>query len=268
MNISFIGYGNMAKAIAVGLVKDPAFQLKASAPSLTNEIDNFGIQTCSDNLSILKSAEVLILAVKPHQIKNILTEIEGHLQPETIIVSVAAGLTLDWFHDNGVVSPTVRAMPNIASAVGKGATPLMANTKVTNKQKQMVERIFNTTGITTWVNSDKEFNAYTALSGSGPAYVYLFIEAMVDAAVTLGIELDEAKKFALQTAAGAIELAVDSELDLPALRRQVTSPGGTTEAAIDVFEESNQLHNLVREAMRANIGRSRQLGESQRTSGD
>lgn len=90
MNISFIGYGNMAKAIAVGLVKDPAFQLKASAPSLTNEIDNFGIQTCSDNLSILKSAEVLILAVKPHQIKNILTEIEGHLQPETIIVSVAA----------------------------------------------------------------------------------------------------------------------------------------------------------------------------------
>ncbi len=252
----------MAKAITVGLLKNPSFKIKASAPSLKDEIDEFGIETCSSNIKVLDSANVLILAVKPHQIESVLLEIKNHLDDNTVVVSVAAGITLEWF-DKHLKAPIVRAMPNIGSAVGQGATPLMANAHITGAHQAMVAEIFNAIGITSWVKTVDELNAFTALSGSGPAYVFLFIEAMIHAATALGVDAESAKAFALQTASGAVVLANDSQLDLASLRRQVTSPGGTTEAAIGVFNESNQLFNLVQKALEANIKRSHELSNSQ-----
>lgn len=259
MKISFIGFGNMAKAIACGLLKTKKFQISAAAPSLTAGVNDQGIETHNDNLAVLPGRDVIILAIKPAQMKAVYHQISRHLPPTSLLISLAAGIDFNWFaqeYDKPV--PIVRAMPNIASAIGLGATPLMANSWVTKPQQKKAELIFNHVGITTWVTEEKELNIFTALSGSGPAYIVLFMEAMINAAVDMGIEKAAAQKFTLQTVMGAASLVEQSASEIAELRKRVTSPAGTTAAAIAVFQQHG-LEPIVKAAMTSALKRAEEL---------
>lgn len=261
MNICFIGYGNMAKAIARGLISHIDYSLTAASPSLTAGKNNQGITTEPDNRTAVQEADIIILAVKPAQMSAVLAEILPVLPPACLLISVAAGLSLTWFAQQGINQALVRSMPNTPAAIGLGATPLIANKHVCAQQKKQAELIFSRIGITTWVSTEDEMDAFTALSGSGPAYVFLFIESLIDAAAALGINESDAKLFALQTVAGSVKLAQESNLSLNELRTKVTSPGGTTAAALNILQP--QLNQLIITAMRAAKERAAELGISE-----
>lgn len=259
MNISFIGFGNMAKAIARGLAKQGVHTLYASSPSLSLGINKDKIHTHHDNKAFLKAADVLILAVKPAQMSTVLEEIALLIPPHCLLISVAAGLNLDWFMQRCKVNQAIiRTMPNTAAAIGMSATPLIANKHTNAEQKKWAETIFSSIGLTAWADVEEELDTFTALSGSGPAYVFLFMESMINAAVALGLKEPIARAFTLQTIFGAINLAQSSELSLSELRTRVTSPGGTTAAALQVLH--NQLDSLLLAAMEAAKNRSHELG--------
>lgn len=260
MRIGFIGFGSMAKAIARGLIKENKHQLFAAAPSLTQGVNKEGIHTYDDNKELVAEAELIILAVKPSQMDTVVKEISPLLSDTQLIISVAAGLSLAWFEKH-FTRPLalIRTMPNTPASVGLGATPMIANQKVTIEQKQWAEAIFTTIGITQWVDKEEEMNVFTALSGSGPAYVFLFVETLTKAAMSLGLEAEIAQKFALQTCIGALKLAENTNLSLSQLRTQVTSPGGTTSAALAVLEP--QLDGLIYSALLAAKIRAEELGK-------
>jgi pyrroline-5-carboxylate reductase len=260
MKVSFIGFGNIAKAIAHGLMKQKHFSLYAAAPSLTpNQFD--GVCTTSDNKAVVGNTEVLVLAVKPMVMDEVLKEISPLLPAHCLVISVATGLNFQWFAKRlPQHQPVVRAMPNTPAQVACAATPLIANSWVNNKQKNEAEAIFAHIGLTAWAQHEEEIDAFTALSGSGPAYFFLFLEEMIKAAVTLGLSESVAKTFALQTAEGAIQLAKQSPLDLTALRNSVTSPAGTTAAALNQLNP--QLGTLVLQAMKAAKERAIEIGQS------
>lgn len=259
MNITFIGYGNMAKAIARGLVKNRNFSLSAAAPSLTAGVNKDGIHTYHDNKEAVQNADIIILAVKPIQMRTVLEEISSLISSHCLLVSVAAGLSLPWFSQHcNAEQAIIRTMPNTPASVGLGATPMIANNHTSAQQKEWAELIFSNIGLTAWADNEDEMDAFTALSGSGPAYVFLFIEAMIASAVNLGIEPSIAKIFTLQTFTGAINLANNSDLSLSDLRSKVTSPGGTTAAALNLLEEP--LITLIHKAMIAAKNRAHELG--------
>lgn len=261
MNISFIGYGNIAKAIAAGIKLNEVHEIRAAAPSLPTGINKSGIRTYSDNLEVIGDSDILILAVKPSIMSAVLEQININVFPkDCLVISVASGLNLSWFEQHLPHIPIIRAMPNIATALGKGATPMIANKFVTKIQQQRAEQIFANLGLVTWVDKERDMDGFTALSGSGPAYIFMFMEAMIKAAIKLGIEEKIATAFALQTCNGAVALATESPLELKDLRNTVTSPGGTTAAAIDVFTRYN-LDSIVDEAMNSACDRARQLGQ-------
>lgn len=259
MNITFIGYGNMAKAIARGLGKNTLFSLSASAPSLTAGVNKEGLKTYHDNKEAVINADIIILAVKPAQMSAVLKEISPIISAHCLLVSVAAGLSLSWFAKNcNAKQAIIRTMPNTPASVGLAATPMIANEYSSVQQKEWSELIFSSIGLTTWADNEDEMDAFTALSGSGPAYVFLFMEAMTESAIRLGIEPSIAKIFTLQTFTGAINLAHNSDLSLTHLRSKVTSPGGTTAAALNVLEEP--LLALIHKAMSAAKNRAHELG--------
>ncbi|RUR09168.1 pyrroline-5-carboxylate reductase [Legionella sp. km772] len=260
MKIGFIGFGSMAKAIARGLIKEPTHQLFAAAPSLTKGINAEGIQTYHDNKELVQQVEIIILAVKPSQMDKVINEINAHLSPSSLVISVAAGLSIEWFA-NRFTKPyaLIRTMPNTPASIGLGATPMFANTYVSRDHKQWAEAIFSSVGLTHWAKAEEEMDVFTALSGSGPAYVFLFVEALTNAAIALGLESAIAQKFALQTCRGALKLAENTNLSLSQLRTQVTSPGGTTAAALGVLEP--QLEGLIHKAMQAAQIRAEELGK-------
>lgn len=259
MNISFIGFGNIAKAIAEGLHHNPVNELRAAAPSLSEGVNKNGIKTFSRNQAVINDADIVILAVKPTQMSSVLTEIATNLPAHCLVISVASGLSLAWFDNYLPNVAIVRAMPNIASAVGKGATPLIANKFVSKTQQDQADQIFTSLGLVTWVKNEGDINALTALSGSGPAYIFMFMEAMINAAITLGIDADVAKAFVFQTFDGALGMASNTKLSLSELIATVTSPAGTTAAAIHILTQHN-FDALISEAMNAAYKRAEQLG--------
>ena len=258
MKISIIGFGNMARAMATNLLHNKLIQLRVASPSLPTGINADGIETHSDNLAIIPDADVIILAVKPVQMARVLEQVRPALPLGCLVISVASGLNLASYALN---RPMIRAMPNIAAAVGQSATPLIANALVTAQHKKIADDIFTHMGITTWLDEESQLDALTALSGSGPAYVFLFMESMIKAAVELGLPKDVATSFTLQTVHGAVSLAMASQTRLDALRASVTSPAGTTAAAISVFMERG-FDSLIHDAMVAAYERARQLGSS------
>lgn len=262
MNISFIGFGSMAKAIICGLSNEQHHKLSASAPSLTRGINKSKIHTYYDNKEVIADAEVVILAVKPAQMDAVLKEITPTLPASCLLISVAAGLPLGWFATRCPKSQAViRTMPNTPASIGLASTPMIANHHTTNEQKQKAEYIFSTIGFMHWVFNEEDMDTFTALSGSGPAYVFLFIEALVDAAVALGLDRPISEKFALQTCKGALKLAEQSDLSLSQLRTKVTSPGGTTAAALKVLQFN--LDKLILSAMAAAKARAHELAQIQ-----
>ncbi|WP_412754536.1 pyrroline-5-carboxylate reductase [Legionella donaldsonii] len=260
MKISFIGFGNMAQAIARTLRNNRDYQIFAASPSLAKGINDDGFHTDHDNLAIIKDADVIFLAVKPANLKTVLTQISPHLAPNCLLVSIAAGMSLSWLAQYCPTNQAiVRSMPNIPIAVQEGATPLIANDYVTNKQKYLIEQLFQASGLTTWVTKESDIDSLTALSGSGPAYVFLFMEAMINAAKKLGLDENLAHSFTLQTVLGAAHLAKNNTLELSALRKKVTSPSGTTAAALDILRQQG-FEELIFQAMKAACERAQQLG--------
>ncbi|MCR9192048.1 MAG: pyrroline-5-carboxylate reductase [Gammaproteobacteria bacterium] len=261
MNISIIGYGNMAKAIAQGLLQNPAYHLQVSSPSLPIGQSHPRCQTHHSNLAILPEADVLILAVKPIKMAEVLAEIRPQLRSNLLLISVAAGLSFTWFQSQLPPDmPLVRAMPNIAAACGQSATPLVANAWVNQTQQDASLALFSQCGRAIWTTKEADLDAFTALSGSGLAYIFAFAEAMRQGGITLGLDPTVATTFAVQTLQGAAQLATDPTRSLQSLQDSITSKAGTTAAALDVFAERH-LSDIVLSAMQAAVVRSQTLRE-------
>lgn len=265
--LAFIGGGNMAASLMGGLIADGhnAQSIWVADPD-RNRLDTlrqrFGVNTTSDNLQAAQEAEVVILAVKPQQLKSAAIALKSLATPsQPLWLTIAAGVRIsDLEHWLGGPAPILRAMPNTPALVQAGATALIANSQVTPHQQQLAESVLRAVGLTLWLNNEDLMEVVTALSGSGPAYFFLIMEAMEKAAIDLGLEPNSARLLTLQTAFGAAKMALESEEDSASLRRQVTSPGGTTERAIAALEEAN-IREIFARALRAARKRSRELAE-------
>lgn len=262
LQIGFIGAGAMARAIIGGLLKSglPSTQIQASAKTeeTCKDVENtLGIRTDS-NHDLAKTCDVLVLAVKPQLLKEVCEEIAPTLRRDQLLISVAAGVTsqaiASWAGNHAII----RCMPNTPCAIGQGASGLFANAAVNSEQKAIADAILSSVGLALFVNEEPLIDSVTAIAGSAPAYFFLFLEAMIDSGKTLGLDEDTAKKLAIQTAAGAAQLALTSEDSLESLRKSVTSPKGTTEQAI-LSMENNNLRGLVDQAMKACVNRAQQL---------
>ena len=263
--LAFVGAGNMAAALIHGLVEDgyPPDRITAAdadAAKLGALGKRYGIRTSPDNIGAVADADVIVLAVKPQVIRDVARELAPAVSGRNpLVVSIAAGVpsaTLqDWL---GGDIPVVRTMPNTPAMVQTGATALFASPQASEEQRSHAESLMRAVGLTLWLDDEKKMDAVTALSGSGPAYFFLVMEAMTNAARDLGLEHDTASLLTLQTALGAARMAMESEDDPSTLRARVTSPGGTTEQAIGVLE-AGDVHGLFRRALAAACKRSVEL---------
>ncbi|ORZ10247.1 pyrroline-5-carboxylate reductase [Absidia repens] len=226
----------------------------------------------ADNFEVIDGADVVILAVKPQVLRQVLSSCSDLLlkNPSTLIISIAAGITTQdmhkWMHTDQPVN-IVRCMPNTPSLVGEGAAGLYATQGVTKQQRDTAENIMQAVAKQVlWVKDEALIDSVTGISGSGPAYFFLIMEAMQNAGVAAGLTPEDAKALTLQTCLGATKMAQSSEDDLATLRRKVTSPKGTTEAAINSME-ANNIRQVMKDAVyaAANRGRelSRELGQEQ-----
>jgi len=262
-SVGFIGAGNMARSIIGGLVADKALELTilASDPStdkLTELKNTFAVEIAESNQTLIEQCDVVVLAVKPQSMHKVLTEVDAS-QSNAMFLSIAAGVTIKTIA-KCLQTPKaiVRTMPNTPALVQCGATGLYANEHVSAQQKNYADTIMNAIGIALWVESEDLLDSVTALSGSGPAYYFLVMEAMQQAAEKLGLSSDIARQLTIQTALGSARLAADSDEAPAQLRQRVTSPGGTTEQAINTFQDLG-LVDIFAKAMQAAYDRSQSL---------
>jgi pyrroline-5-carboxylate reductase len=262
--IAFIGAGNMAKAIIGGLLAEgySRSRIIAAGPrmeTLDKVKREFAVDITTDNNAAATQAEVVILGVKPQMLKEVSLALRDSLAHKPLIISVAAGITTEslasWLGEDQAI---VRCMPNTPSQLRAGASGLFANKWVSDAQRSSANAILGAVGIVQWLDHEALLNPVTAVSGSGPAYFFLFMEAMIEAGEKLGLSRECATELTLQTALGAAMLAKESQCDVAELRRRVTSPKGTTEQAINSFEQ-DQLRETVLSAMTACCNRALEL---------
>ena len=265
LKIAFIGAGNMASSIIGGLVEagHPAELISAADPfpaSLEKVAGIAPVNCCDDNASAAAGADIVILAVKPQVMAEASSSIAGAVSDSgAVVVSIAAGITTATLENRlGASAAVVRCMPNTPALLGEGASGLFANANTSSEQRDMAAYLLDAVGTTCWVEKEIDLDAITALSGSGPAYFFLFTEAMIDAGVKLGLDRDTATQLAMQTGLGAARMAIEDEADLVELRRRVTSPGGTTQAAVERFE-ADGLRQQVEAAMQAAFDRAQEM---------
>jgi len=265
--LAFIGGGNMASSLVGGLIADgwnPASIRVAdtSAQQLERLSQHFPVTTTTDNRAAVAQADVIVLAVKPQSMQAVTRELAADISRQhSLVISIAAGIresTLrDWL---GAGTAIVRTMPNTPAMVQSGATALFANPAVNDEQRSIAESILRAVGVAIWVDDEALMDAVTALSGSGPAYFFLFMEALQQAGCELGLPDKTAHLLTLQTAFGAAKMALESTEEAATLRRRVTSPGGTTERAIAVLQDGG-FEALVSRALQAAAARSRELAD-------
>ena len=267
--VTFIGGGNMARAIYGGLIDSgfAASNISVVDPSTAaqNNARLAGIKQVFDSASgSTLSADLIVLAIKPQLTKAALTPLAGRLGPNSFVLSIVAGINAEslavllGLSDAGCI---IRCMPNTPALVGEGMTGLYANTNEGSAEgKGLAEGVMSSVGQCVWVKNESDLDIITAISGSGPAYFFLFIESLTDAAIALGMDDASARKLALQTALGASRLASLSHEDAATLRKNVSSPGGTTEQAIQSFEASN-IRGIVIQATQAAARRSVELSK-------
>ncbi len=266
--IAFIGGGNMATSLIAGLIADgyaPAALCVAEPDANRREIlrERYAVQVVADNRDALAHAETLVLCIKPQLAPGVCREI-GDLAGGLglLVISVMAGVTeagiQRWL---GVPLPVVRAMPNTPAMVQTGAIGLHASPEVSEDGRNRAETILRSAGLARWVAEETQIDAVTAISGSGPAYFFLLMESLEQAGIDLGLDPETARLLTIQTALGAARMAVESEAPPARLREQVTSPGGTTERALRVFDEAG-LRELVGRAARAARDRAAEISRS------
>lgn len=265
--LAFIGAGNMARSLIGGLIADgwDATCISVSDPDtaqLAALSSRFQVNTDTNNHSVTENADVVVLAVKPQIIRDVgldLSELIQNRQP--LLISIAAGIrATDLQRWLGGSCALVRCMPNTPALVQSGATALWRNEHVSDEQKDLAESILRAVGLALWVDSEDLMDSVTALSGSGPAYFLLVMEALQEAGQAMGLPEETAKLLSLQTAFGAAKMALESSEDAAVLRQRVTSPGGTTEKALAVLENGG-LRALFSDALNAARERSRELAE-------
>ncbi len=263
----FIGAGNMARSLIGGLIADgwdPArIQVADPGSEPLQLIRQLGVtNTGNDNSAVAAGCEVVLLAVKPQVMPAVAREISTAVQQhQPLIISIAAGIReadlRRWLGDRTAI---VRCMPNTPALVLSGATALYANPRTSEQQRDLAESLLRAVGLTLWVDNEELMDAVTALSGSGPAYIFLVIEALQAAGNELGLSADQARLLAIQTTFGAAKMALESQDEPAVLRQCVTSPGGTTEQALKVLE-AGKLRGLFLEALKSARDRSKQLAE-------
>jgi len=265
MNITFIGGGNMAGAIIGGLVRQNIDARLINAVEVVPELreqlaQRFGIVAFAGIEQLPVVGDVVVVAVKPQQMRAAVQPLASRLRNQTVL-SIAAGIRVaDLSRWLGGYSRIVRCMPNTPALIGAGITAAYGTPAITPIERNAVEHVLKAIGKFIWVENEMLLDPVTAVSGSGPAYVFYFIEALRDAAVELGLSADAAAKLAVETFLGAAKLAEQSGEDVVALRARVTSKGGTTERAIGSMDTDQIKQHIIR-AVRAAAQRSRELGD-------
>jgi pyrroline-5-carboxylate reductase len=260
--IGFIGGGNMATSLVSGLIasghEPGSIRVSDISPEqLKSLAERLKVNVTPSNETVVNESDVVVLAVKPQIMRDVAKQIAPAIQQrKPLVVSIAAGIRerslSAWL---GADIAIVRCMPNTPALVLTGATALHANDKVSTEQRTIAENILRSVGIALWVKDEKELDAVTAVSGSGPAYYFLLMEAMEQAAVNLGLTEETARLLVLQTALGAAKIALESSESPELLRKRVTSPGGTTQRAIETFQQGG-FTDLVAKALNAARDRS------------
>ncbi|QOC22420.1 pyrroline-5-carboxylate reductase [Wenzhouxiangella sp. AB-CW3] len=264
--ITFIGAGNMAQALIGGLINanHPTDCVRVADPSADQRqavSGQFGIEAHGENARAADGADVIMLAVKPQVMDSVLDSLKHSVRPETLVISVAAGVTLAQMA-RGLDGHrrSVRAMPNTPALYGAGITGMVADEGVTRDDRERTTQILGTAGKTVWVADESLMDVVTAISGSGPAYFFRFVELLTRAGTRAGLDEADAAALARQTAFGAGTMLAESDLDAAELRRRVTSPGGTTAAALEALDQAG-LDEIVDQAVQAAIQRGKELGQ-------
>lgn len=264
--IAFIGGGNMAGSMIGGLLAKgcPAADIRVSDPDPDTRarLEGLGVITTASNAEAVAMAQVVVLAVKPQQLRQVCLEVAASVaQNGALLISIAAGIETPslqvWL---GADCAIVRCMPNTPALLQCGATVLFATAAVSPGQRDHASAILHSVGTVAWVEREELMHAVTAVSGSGPAYFFLVMEAMQQAAETLGLDPELGRELIAQTALGAARMALQPDVEISELRRRVTSPGGTTERALRVLEERG-LRRVFETALTAASNRSRELAE-------
>jgi pyrroline-5-carboxylate reductase len=262
-SIAFIGVGNMAGAIIRGLIQNgyPADLITGTARNDEKRVafaEELGINMTHDNCVAVADADVIVLCVKPAQMEQVVAGFKPMVSPDQLYISVAAGLGLesltDWLGDVAIV----RSMPNTPAQLGAGMTGLIANDKVSDAHKDWVTELFASVGDSLWVEDENHMHTVTALSGSAPAYFFRFLEAMIKSGQAQGLDEASCRKLASHTMLGAARMVTETPENISKLRKNITSPNGTTEQALNSFE-NNDIDQIVDQAMQACITRSNEM---------
>lgn len=265
MNLAFIGAGNMARAIISSLVKK---QLANPADITVSDINSaslelaalqFGVNVTASNIRAVENADAIVLAVKPQNLDSLSGDIGGRFTADQTVISILAGISIGRLTEQLQHTAIIRAMPNTPAQIGMGMTVWTAFKEVPEKHRQTAGMILSAMGDTLWVENENCIDMATAISGSGPAYFFLFMESLLEAAAALGLNRQDAETLVYKTALGSVNYAAVSEASLKELRAQVTSPGGTTAAAIQVFEKEN-FSGIIQRAAESAYRRARQMG--------
>lgn len=262
-NICFIGGGNMAQALIGGLISRglPPTRITVSDPveQIRQLLQEKEVHVTQDNVAAFKNADVVVLAVKPQVLATVLRPLKGLLS-DKLVISIIAGAEIQTISNLIDSNRIVRVMPNTPALVQTGAHGIYANDVVGTSDRELTSQILAATGLTIWVNSEAQIDAVTAVSGSGPAYFFYLMESMIRAGKNLGLDEKVATALTLQTALGAAQMAITSSNTPSELRKNVTSPNGTTQAALEVFDRA-QISQNIQSALAAAQKRSQELAQ-------
>lgn len=262
-NITFIGGGNMAQALIGGLLSRglPATRITVSDPfeNIRQLLQEKDVHVTDDNIAAIKNADIVVFAVKPQVLGGVLKPLKGLLENK-LLISIVAGAEIKTISDLTSSERVVRVMPNTPALVQTGAHGMFAKPEVSAKDRELATQVLAATGLTLWVSSEAQIDAVTAVSGSGPAYFFYMMESMIRAGKNMGLDEKVATALTLQTALGAAQMAITSSNAPSELRKNVTSPNGTTQAALEVFDRA-QISQNIQTALAAAQKRSQELAQ-------
>ncbi len=266
LRLAFVGSGTMAEAMIQALLRAGEVtpeQIVASGPRIERGEElqaRYGVRVTTSNVTAASEADIVVLAVKPQVLLPVLAELRGHVQPAALVFSIVAGMPIATICAGLDHTAVVRTMPNTPAQIGEGMTVWTAAPAVTEPQRAQAQTILQTMGLEMYVTHEDALNMATAVSGTGPTYVFLLMEALVDAAVHLGFSRRQARLLVVQTVLGSVKFAQRSDLHLAQLRNMVTSPGGTSAEAIYQLEKGG-MRTILSKAIWAAYKKSRLLGE-------